>query len=350
MRKMLATTAIILLLLVVAVQWVLAESSSPWEQPANPDKLGAASNPEVPHRSEHVLVRYTQDAIQSQNVDAETEHIFGYWYRAPVLPDETPTQAMNRWTANPNIDLVELSYIIRVAPEPDGQSIDAVRAAAANFTPNDIYYPDQWHYPPIQAPQAWDSTSGAGVTVAVLDTGISKGGEDLDCRTFVNDYNALTETSGPGSAEDDHGHGTHVAGTIAQCTNNSTGVAGLAFDADLMPVKVADEAGSYDEEWLAAGIDWATAHGADVINMSLGRYCGTGTWPTCSSSNVNDAIAAAVAADVVIVAAAGNASETVPGFPANHPEVIGVSAVDYNLDLTHYSSYGDTISLSRARR
>ncbi len=346
MRKTLFTTIFILLLLAMASQGVFAESASPWAQPANPEKLGAASNPEMMHSPGHVLVRYRAEAVKNQRVHAKAELIFGYWYRAPVLSGETAVQAMNRWTANPNVDLVELDYINSLTPEPRVESVEAIRAAATNLTPNDVYYPDQWNFPPIQAPAAWDMTSGAGVTVAVVDSGISKGGEDLDCRTFVHDYNALTNTSGPGVAEDDDGHGTHVAGTIAQCTNNALGVAGLAFNANLMPVKVLDATGSGPWSDIAEGIDWAATHGADVINLSLGMDCGTDTWPDCSVSIVNDAIAAAASVDAVIVAASGNSDEAVVGFPANHPDVIGVGAVDANLDVTDYSNYGDAISLS----
>ena len=346
MRKIFATTAVTLFLLVVTAQWVFADSASPWVQPANPDKLGAASNPEVIHSVQYVLVRFTADAIDAGRVDDATQHIFGAWYKMPVLPNETPIEALHRYAASPDVELAELDYIISLAPEPRIQSDFALRAAAANFTPNDLYYPDQWHFLPIQAPQAWDVTSGTDVTVAVIDSGISRNGEDLDCRTFVDEYNALTDSSGPGSATDNNGHGTHVAGTIAQCTNNSIGVAGLAFSADLMPIKVLDETGSGSDASIAAGINWAATAGADVINLSLGADCGTDLWPECSSDIINDAIDTAVTADAVIIAATGNNGESVVGFPANHPDVIGVGAVDFNLDVTTYSNYGDAISLT----
>ena len=173
--------------------------------------------------------------------------------------------------------------------------------------------------------------------MAVVDSGVSQEGEDLGCLTFVAPYNAITDTTGDIAADDDNGHGTHVAGTVAQCTNNGVGVAGIAFDASLMPIKVLDSSGKGDLSWVARGVDWATTNGADVINMSLGCEC--------SSSILSEAIETAAQAGIVVVAASGNSGLNSVAFPASHPEVIAVGSVDYNLAVADYSNQGPKLDL-----
>ena len=171
-------------------------------------------------------------------------------------------------------------------------------------------------------------------------------GTDLACRTFVHEYNAITEQSGPGSADDDNGHGTHVAGTVAQCTNNGLGVSGLAFAANLMPVKVLDNRGTGYTSDIARGIDWARTHDATVINLSLAGRCNGQTWPSCSIPIINDAITLAANEDIFIAAAAGNWDDSAVGTPANHPDAVAVAAVDYHLNRVPYSNRGEALSVS----
>jgi serine protease len=181
--------------------------------------------------------------------------------------------------------------------------------------------------------------------VAVVDSGVSQG-SDLACRTFVDEYNVLTDQSGPGAAADNFGHGTHVAGSIAQCTDNAVGVAGVAFEAEIMPIKVLDASGSGSFSNVAKGVDWARTHGADIINLSLGGSCGSQTWPACSNSILNQAIEQAAAAGIVIIAAGGNSNQQTVMFPGNHPEAIAVAGVDYALDRAPYSNRGAALSVS----
>lgn len=284
----------------------------------------------------HVLVELRPSADPAALADQPTTPLFANWYRVPVAAGETALAALRRLERRPEVLRAELDVLLQV------DRIDPLPPA-----PDDPYFPFQWNLAAIGAPEAWVRSAGAGVTVAVLDTGVGSG-PDLACQTFVAPYNALTQSAGAAAADDDNGHGTHVAGTIAQCTNNAAGVAGVAYEANLMPVKVCDAVGQCSLSAIAAGIDWATANGAQVINMSLGANCagvGDGNWPNCSAAIVNAAIDAAVAADVVLVAAAGNAGQSVVGFPANHPEVIAVGAVEATNTRTTYANYGTALTL-----
>lgn len=204
------------------------------------------------------------------------------------------------------------------------------------FRPNDPYYKHQWHLDQIQMPAAWTRTRGQGAVVAILDTGVLyrtagpyKQAPDLANTRFVEGFDAIGRD---GSPDDEHGHGTHVAGTVAQSTNNNLGVAGVAPEASLMPVRVLDARGSGGWGSLAAGIRYAADNDADVINMSLG-----GGMP---SQVVRRAIDYAHDKGVVIVAAAGNASKPKVEYPAAYDHVIAVGAVRFDEELTFYSSYG----------
>ncbi|MFT4744469.1 MAG: serine protease [Nitriliruptoraceae bacterium] len=208
----------------------------------------------------------------------------------------------------------------------------------------------QWHLGIIGVPAAWERSTGSGVVVAVLDSGITPG-PDLSCRRFVAEYDAVTRSQVP--VTDVSGHGTHVAGTIAECSRNGVAGAGVAPDAFLMDVRILGSAtggggeGSYED--LAAAIRFAVAHGASVINMSVSAGCDVAT-PTyasgCRDADVDAAIADAVAHDIVLVAAAGNDATDRLSYPANHPDVIAVSAVDGSLNSPAYGTTGDQIDLS----
>ncbi|MCA9545953.1 MAG: S8 family serine peptidase, partial [Myxococcales bacterium] len=131
--------------------------------------------------------------------------------------------------------------------------------------PNDPLYEKQWHLRAMGAPTGWRAGGGAGVRVAVLDTGVAKVG-DLVANGLGEGWSFVPGEPG---FEDEQGHGTHVAGTIAQTTDNGTGAAGVAPHAEIMPYKVLSARGSGDSDHIAAAIDDAADRGADVINLSL---------------------------------------------------------------------------------
>jgi serine protease len=200
--------------------------------------------------------------------------------------------------------------------------------------PNDPEYGQQWNLRSINVESAWDETKGSGVTVAVIDTGISPV-PDLKETQFVQGYDFVNDRI---EAYDDAGHGTHVAGTIAQSTNNGYGVAGIAYQATLMPLKVLGASGGGTVADIAEAIRFAADNGADVINMSLG---GPG-----ESKLMEEAINYAHQKGVVIIAAAGNSNQNSAAYPARYPHVIGVSALDSVGVKAPYSNFGAGVDIS----
>lgn len=211
--------------------------------------------------------------------------------------------------------------------------------ASASSTVDDTYYNYQWHFTAVQAEQAWDISTGAGVTVAVLDTGLNPNGLDgIGC--ILPGWDTVNEDNGP---FDGDGHGTHVSGTIAQATNNATGVAGLAYGACIMPVKVLDDSGSGTFADIADGIYFAVDHGAKVINMSLGTNARYGI---TSDPVMDPALDYALAKNVTVVCAAGNdGSRKNVSYPASNETTIAVGATDYTNSVTRYSNKGKGLDL-----
>ncbi|MBW4622867.1 MAG: S8 family peptidase [Cyanosarcina radialis HA8281-LM2] len=200
--------------------------------------------------------------------------------------------------------------------------------------PNDPNYNQQWNLRSVNIEQAWDDTKGSGITVAVIDTGISQV-PDLKQTEFVKGYDFVNDKV---DAIDDNGHGTHVAGTVAQSTNNGYGVAGIAYEANLMPLKVLSAEGSGTISDIAEAIKFAADNKADVINMSLG---GGG-----ESQLMQEAINYANQKGVVVIAAAGNSNENSASYPARYPNVIGVSAIDATGEKAFYSNFGAGVDIS----
>jgi len=210
----------------------------------------------------------------------------------------------------------------------------AAEAAKPSDFPNDTCFRYQWHLRQIGMPDAWKLGQGKGVVVAVIDTGVSKVG-DLAETKFVPGYNFIGNND---DARDDHGHGTHVAGTIAQSTNNKLGVAGVAFKVAIMPIKVLSAGGSGSMAGIAQGIRWAADHGANVINMSLGGWFAVGT--------IANAVKYAHAKGVTVVAAAGNDGSGRVSYPARYPGVIAVAATQFDETTTFYSNWGPELDVA----
>ncbi|MDI1443209.1 S8 family peptidase [Polyangium sp. 6x1] len=233
------------------------------------------------------------------------------------------------------------SVLGRLSRDPRVEFAEPLARVRASFVPNDPLAGEQWHMERIGAPRAWDFSVGRGVTVAVVDTGIAcedhgpfMKGTDLAATECVAGWNFVT---GDEHANDDQGHGTHVAGTIAQSTNNGIGASGVAFGARLMPVKVLNESGWGTTADVADGIRWAADHGAHVINLSLGG--------PRNSKVLQKAIDHATSMGAVVVAAAGNTGGSVQ-FPGASDGVIGVSATDPGDKLASFSSRGEGVDLA----
>lgn len=221
------------------------------------------------------------------------------------------------------------------------EGVEPLAWVAAQFTPNDPLYKDQWHMKRVGAERAWDYATGRGVTVAVVDTGIAcetygpfNKGTDLASTECVTGWNFVSNDT---HANDDQGHGSHVAGTIAQSTNNGIGAVGLAFDARLMPVKVLNASGWGTTADVADGIRWAADHGAQVINLSLGG--------PRNSKVLQDAVTHARSRGALVVAAAGNSGGAV-GFPGACEGAVGVSATDADDKLAKFSSRGPEVDIA----
>ncbi len=200
--------------------------------------------------------------------------------------------------------------------------------------PNDPYYSQQWNLHTINVQSAWEETKGNGVTVAVIDTGIHRV-PDLKDTKFVKGYDFVNDIV---EADDDNGHGTHVAGTVAQSTNNGYGVAGVAYEANLMPLKVLSASGGGTVADIAEAIRFAADNGADVINLSLG---GPG-----ESQLMEEAINYAHSKGVLIVAASGNENRNSASYPARYPHVLGVAALNSANEKAFYSNFGAGVDIS----
>lgn len=269
-----------------------------------------------------------------------------------VPAGEAVEQAVARFSKLPGVEFSEPVYMRQL-----------------NYEPNDEFLRFQWNLRLINASRTWDIQKGKNsVVVAVLDSGVAH--EDLapftvDLGIFTVDQSSFPITVGPfrktpdwggttfvkpfdavfGSAHawDDEGHGTHVASTVAESGDNRLGFTGLAYNVALMPVKVCLSQPRIDPDLvgcptfaIADGIDYARTNGAKVINLSLG-----GTFP---SEVERRAVQRAAAANVVIVASAGNENGPV-GYPAAFSEVIAVGAVDGRRQKASYSNFGPELDL-----
>lgn len=209
------------------------------------------------------------------------------------------------------------------------------RIQAAEVTPNDPLWGSQGAIRQVEGPRAWSTSTGdPSVVVAVLDSGVDASHEDLVGAT-VTGWNVLTDTAQTG---DDYGHGTAVASVVAARTDNGQGVAGLCWTCAVMPVKVLDANGAGYASDLAAGVRWATDHGAAVINMSVAGPTDTRT--------LSSAVDYALANGVALVASAGNHAGTAATYPAAYEGVIGVGAATPSDQQEDYSNGGDWVDLA----
>jgi len=220
--------------------------------------------------------------------------------------------------------------------------------AYALMVPNDPYYKYQWHldnpvYGGIGMEEAWDISTGSNsAIVAIVDTGIAYEtygkycqAPDLANTCFVQGKDFVNGDLYP---NDDNRHGTHVAGTVAQSTNNGVGVAGVAFNTCLMPVKVLNSRGSGTYAQVANGIYYAADNEAKVINLSLGG--------TASDNTLREAVAYAYGKGVTVVAACGNENTSSCLYPAAYDDyVIAVGATQYDENKAPYSNYGPSLDL-----
>jgi subtilisin family serine protease len=197
----------------------------------------------------------------------------------------------------------------------------------------------QWNLDLIHADAAHATATGAGATVAIVDSGVQADHPDLAGRLLPG-YDFVDNDATP---QDGNGHGTHVTGIVGAATGNGVGIASVAPGAKLLPVRVLDDSGGGDSATVAKGIDYARTHGADVINLSLGSDV-----PLAGAMGGDDmdaAIHRALAAGIVVVAAAGNNSVPVCEQPAAADGLLCVGAVDKRKQRSYFSSFGSGLGV-----
>ncbi len=273
-------------------------------------------------------------------------------FATPVSEDEAlfvadasnPASALAVFLADPNVEAAEpvlemtafeeIPEVLDALGEQEALAPSTIAPAPRVFGyPNDPMYERQWNFPLIGAPVGWRVGGGKGVIVAVIDTGVSPL-PDLPQERILPGFSFVP---GAATAKDDNGHGTHVAGTIGQATNNGLGTAGIAPNVKILPLKVLSASGMGMSTWIASAIDEAVDQGADVINLSLGGG---------HSSIIVTAVEKARKAGVVVVAAAGNTGRQGIGSPADAPAAIAVTAVGPNDTLAPYSSWGKGVEIA----
>jgi thermitase len=254
------------------------------------------------------------------------------------VPAGKESQLIESLSRNPAVEYAEPDQLVTAAvdePDPDyfprqyalhneGQSFTSTKNALTVAAGK----PDA----DVDAVEAWDVTTGDGIKVAVLDTGVATDNEDIAANVVLH-ANFSTAATG----EDNYGHGTHVAGIIA-ATRDTEGVSGVCPDCSILDGKVLNDDGSGSTSAIANGINWAVENDAKVINMSLGQRV--------SSRALEAAVNNAWNKGVVIVAAAGNAGTQAPIYPGAYPNVIAVAATDNNDAKASFSTYGKWVDVA----
>ena len=227
-------------------------------------------------------------------------------------------QLLDNIRKNPNVVMVEPNYIYTV-----------------NWTPNDPGLSQQWAWAKIGAYTAWDTNKGStSVVVAVVDTGVQLNHPDLSSK-MVAGYDFVDNDT---NASDGNGHGTHVAGTIAAITNNSTGGAGTCPNCKIMPVRVLNNSGSGTLDNVANGIIWAADNGAKAINLSLGASSGATT--------LANAVNYAWNKGSFLACAAGNSNTSSPSYPAYYDRCFAVASTTETDQRSSFSNYGTWVEVA----
>lgn len=388
---------LVLFTLFVFVLPALLAAQTPYPQSTTSQKVlsnVAANSTAVPPVNQ-IIVKFQDTAVTNQAAPLDTDAIMSrltevagvsLTYARPMSGDAHVLQLAE---AVPPLEAAAIAARLAALPDVEYAEPDLIKQIVGNhtsqpqspsLTPNDPRFSDQWHYgytantaEGINVVAAWDVTTGISSTiVAVIDTGIlahadlagrtvpgydfisdpaianDGGGRDND-PSDPGDWTVANECFTGSSPRDSSWHGTHVAGTIGAATNNGTGVAGINWNAKILPIRVLGTCGGSTSDIVDA-IRWAaglTVSGApanvnpaDVINMSLG---GSGICSTSEQNAINDA----VAAGTTVVVAAGNSNANAANFsPASCSNVITVAATDRTGDRAFYSNFGSVVEVS----
>ena len=273
-----------------------------------------------------------KNAVESRGGKVN-KHLGSINATAASFANDNDARAMQ---AAPGVVRVEDDLIVEamVVKDADYNETDAKGKSSGSPAPSQPAQTTPWGITRVKAPDAWAASQGIGVNVCVIDTGIDLSHPDLQ-ENIKGGYNAINPAK---SANDDNGHGTHVAGTIAS-VNNTIGVVGVAPKVNLLAVKVLGRNGSGWISDIIEGIDWCVKNGGKAGNMSLGS--------SSDSQSLHDAVIAAYNAGLTLVAAAGNSGpcNNCVGYPARYGEVIAVSAGDSTDQFAGFSSQGPEVDV-----
>lgn len=239
-------------------------------------------------------------------------------YRVKFATTREPPRIAQTLAENPAVVFAEPNYVRHMLRMPDDPNLS-----------------QQWALENIHAFEAWDITTGKDIVIAVVDTGVWSSHPDLQGNVLPG-YNALLNND---QSDDDHGHGTAIAGLIAARTDNDKGIAGICWDCSILPVKVLNARGTGNDADLARGIRWATDHGAHIINLSLGG--------AENSQALRDAVDYAFQRGVLLIASSGNDHQlgNFTNYPAAYPQVIAVGATTNSDKVAGFSNTGEHIDL-----
>lgn len=279
---------------------------------------GGVAAPLEPHRPGEIIVRF-RDTVPADRREAVHRSLGAELVKTlargafDLVRIDDDGALGNRMAAYRSLAEVEFA-------EPNG-------IGRGGFVPNDTHFPDQWHHrntgqfggspgADIESVAGWDVSTGSGVVVAVLDTGIDSDHPEFAGRILPG-FDFVNNDADP---EDDHGHGTLCSGLLAANAGNAFGVAGVDHQCMILPVKVVDANNNGAVSWLVDGIDYATAQGAEILSMSLIDYPG--------AASIRTALADAQAAGVILVACAGNGGigNADASWPGASPRTISIGA------------------------
>jgi len=291
---------------------------------SGPGSLQSVSAQAQPTYAEgEIVVRYRTDIpavmLASAQLSADVQAIDSIEPLNLELVSVEPgkeTEVIAELSSNPLVAYVGPNYVARIAGEP-----------------NDPAWWRQWNLTQIDAPAAWDLSTGTNLVIAVVDTGVDLSHPDLSAK-LVQGYDFANGDSDP---QDDHGHGTHVAGIAAAASNNGIGVAGVSWGARIMPLKVLDARGDGTYFNIIQAIQYAADHGARVINLSLGG--------SQSDPNMLAAINYARERGSLVVAATGNQSGSLL-YPAAYDETFAVAATTDRQTRPSYSNFGPATDIA----
>lgn len=320
-------------------------------------------NPGENYKSNELVAFAESETLAQEIAESYNGVLTEYEYGVAVITIETDVIDALKAAADMNVSLPavypNLVYSINTVDGEDGQLKEYVEETSEEAeeeqmeedeksgialpcevenlyatAPNDTYFEKQWYHDTVGTVEAWNASKGKDVVVAVVDTGIDYNHEDLK----ANVYDHISTLQYSSTGNDDNGHGTHCAGIIAAVSGNRVGVAGVAPQAKVLGVKVLDEDGYGATSDIVQGVIAATNYNVDVISMSLGGIC----WDRAFQNAIN----AAFAKGIVIIAAAGNEATSQKSYPAAYDNVVAVAATHTYNGLTDFSNYGKWVDIA----